>query len=263
MKQMHVIVAGLGIAAGSLTPGQAQETLLGADDVSSVTYGSYVRLELGQARSDYDGANWLPPGKADPRVAFAIKNQDTGFGAFAYGYDWMNGFRGELSVNAFGTADISGPSTTAAEEGEMPHGDITDGSLRSTAVLASLVYSPLQQQGTMSRLQPFVTAGIGFSRNDMGDWTRANPASSQPVRTFDGHVNTDLAWSVGAGFAYQVTQPGRHPIMLEAAVRYFDLGEARGGTTADDGKSRPREPLNFDVRQTVFTIGLRIPLQRL
>jgi opacity protein-like surface antigen len=94
-------------------------------------------------------------------------------------------------------------------------------------------------------------------------WTRTNAASPNPVRVFNGDTVSDFAWSLGAGVAWQVSRPGRHPVIIEATWRYYDFGTAEGGTVADVGVGTPRQPLTFENRDHVFSIGVRIPLQRL
>jgi hypothetical protein len=55
---------------------------------------------------------------------------------------------------------------------------------------------------------------------------------------------------------------GSGPVKLEVAWRYYDLGSVNGSAIPLDGSgsSSPREPLNFDLTNQVFSLGLRFPL---
>ncbi|MGB8622840.1 MAG: hypothetical protein WCD16_08470 [Paracoccaceae bacterium] len=263
-------------ALGFLAMGQQavaqQDSGLFGKRVASVTYGRYVRLEFGVASPSPDNGFWRPPGyPADPKINFDLNGGDTGFGAVAMGFDWMNGFRGDISLTMTGNSDISGPCSSASDGspcdtgGSDNHADISDASVRTTAVMGNLFYSPLEQQGSNSVFQPFLVAGLGIANNHVGRWTRENDSlgAGGVTRTFKGASNTDLAWSLGLGASWQVTRPGKWPVIVEASWRYYDFGMAEGGATPVGGSGgTPVQPLTFDHRDQVFSIGVRVPLQR-
>jgi opacity protein-like surface antigen len=134
--------------------------------------------------------------------------------------------------------------------------------------MANLFYAPLEARGSNSRFQPFVVGGIGMSRNTVESWTRFNldagtpPGSGPATRVFGENSENPFAWSVGLGASWQLTESGERPILLDVGWRYYDFGTAEGGSTADVGAGIPRQPLNFDLTSQVFSIGIRIPLQR-
>lgn len=130
-------------------------------------------------------------------------------------------------------------------------------------MMANLFYAPFEASGSNSRFQPFVVAGIGFSRNTVESWTRVNPTSPRPVRVFGSNSETEFAWSLGLGASWQLTAPGQWPVMLDMSWRYYDFGSAVGGAKSDVGSGIPRQPLTFDLESQVFSIGIRVPLQRL
>ena len=108
-----------------------------------------------------------------------------------------------------------------------------------------------------------MTAGLGYARNTMSDWTRINPDAERTTRTFESADDNGVAWNVGAGVAWDVgSVMGSGPAKLELAWRYYDLGSISGSAIPLDknGSSSPREPLNFDVTNQVFSVGLRFPL---
>ncbi|OWY16814.1 hypothetical protein B6V73_08080 [Thioclava sp. JM3] len=225
---------------------------------ASVTYGPYVRFGLGVANTRPSDEHWLPPGQSDPRIDFNLSNDTSGFGEIAFGYDWMNGFRGDVSVLTTGSATTTGPHTTSGE-----HADITSASVSTSAVMGNLYYSPFEQMGVNSRLHPFVVAGLGYANNKVSDWTRTNTAKQPENRTFSGDTHGDFAYSLGIGMAYQLTAPGKHPAILEMSYRYYSFGTAKGGSTPLTSGESPVAPLTFENDAHVLSISLRIPLQRL
>lgn len=236
-----------------------------ASTQAAVTYGPYVRAELGGLVPELSGANWLPPGPGDPRVFFDLDGDEAGLASIAFGFDWQNGFRGDLSITHTGDISFSGPCSSASDGSDCdltPHADISAGSVRTTAMMVNLFYAPREAAGSNARFQPWVTGGIGLARNTVESWTRVNPASPEPVRVFGSNSQTDFAWSIGIGASWQLTEPGERPILLDLGWRYNDFGTAEGGRFADVGGGIPRQPLNFDVTSQVFSIGIRVPLQR-
>lgn len=259
-----ILVALLTFSMGSARPAIAQdgESLFGID-APAVTYGPYVRAELGFDRAMVDDGFWESPGASDPIVLFDLDSEDAGFGALGVGFDWMNGFRGELALSAFGRKDVSGPWFATIPATPGPHASVST-SVNSTALMGNVFYAPLERQGRISRFNPYVTAGVGIAWNDMSTWTRTNPDAVQPERSFEGATNTDLAWSVGIGGSWQINRPGSRLILIDASIRYFDLGDAQGGAQPlpGSGNSTPRQPLTFGAKSTVVSIGIRIPLNR-
>ena len=233
-----------------------------ASDAPAVTYGRYVRLEAGGAISATDSGDWLPPGQSDPQVFFDLDGEDRAMGSAAVGFDWMNGWRGEVALSHFASEDVAGDWSRTEPPTPGPHASV-DTAVASTAIMGNVYYLPLQASGRNGKFQPFLTAGLGLSMNHMDDWTRTNPDATQEVREFEGRTNPSLAWSVGAGASWQVTPTGSRPVLLEASYRYYDLGSAQGGATPLEGSgtSEPRQPLTVDTNAHVLAIGVRIPLR--
>lgn len=234
--------------------------------VASVTYGPYMRLEFGRASSSIGDGFWQSPGfPSDPQINFDLDADSKGFGSIAVGFDWQNGFRADVAFLATGSTSVSGPCSSASNGSSCAiHADIAGASLNTTALMGSVYYSPLEQRGSNSPFQPFIVGGLGFARSEVGPWTRENATVGQPTRTFAGGTSTNLAWSIGAGVSYQVTQPGKWPVIIEASWRYYDFGKASGGSTplVGSGSSQPVTPLTFANRDHVLSVGLRIPLKR-
>lgn len=265
-RRIHLMPAALTVAILVATPAAPQdgESLFGVES-ASVTYGPYVRLDLGGVRPDPGDAYWDPAGADDPRISFDASADDAVFGAVGLGFDWQNGIRADVSYFATGTSDMTAPCASASDGSSCStHASITDASVSTHGLMASVYYAPLEAQGSGATFQPFVVAGIGVARNEVGDWTRENPTSGRPVRTYEGDTSSGFAWSVGIGASYQVTEPGRWPVIVEAAWRYYDFGEASGGSTPlpGFGGSEPRQPFSFENTSQVVTFGIRVPLQR-
>ena len=224
--------------------------------------GSYLRFELGAAYGDANDPYWLPPGyPSDPQIFFDLDTDTAAFGAIALGHSYGNGWRAEVALNVFGSADFSGPWSHTVPETAGPHADMA-GSTKSIALLANGYYD----FDTGGKATPFVTVGLGVAHNTMDDWTRTNPDSGRTTRSFEGGSENSLAWSVGLGMAMDVGPVfGSAPAKLEVAWRYFNLGSVSGGTTPLPGSGsggEPEAPLTFDVSNQVISVGLRIPLQR-
>ena len=170
-----------------------------------------------------------------------------------------------MSFYGTGTSDLTAPCSGASDGSPCStHADISAARVSTRGAMANVFYAPLEARGSNATFQPFIVAGLGVARNKVGDWTRTNPASGRPVRVFEGDTTTGLAWSVGVGASLQVTGPGRWPIIVEAAWRYYDFGNASGSAVPlpGNGTGPPREPFNFEAREQVVTLGVRIPLQR-
>lgn len=252
------------LTAATTAAAQDSASIFG-ETSASVTYGPYARLEFGGAQSSLDGAYWLPPGGSDPRINFNASGDNTGLGLLAFGYDWQNGFRAEVAVFGTGTGGLTAPCESASDGSSCSlHADISDASVSTRGAMLNLFYAPLEARGSNDRFQPFLVAGLGFAHNDVGDWTRTNPTSDRPVRVFEGDSTSDLAWSVGIGASFQITDPGEWPIILEVSWRHYDFGSASGSSMAvpGNGNSEPRQPFTFDTNYQAFALGVRIPLQR-
>jgi opacity protein-like surface antigen len=272
-RHAQAFALSLVVAAGALSPAGAgdSDSLFGTR-TASVTVGPYIRMELGSSKPSLGGAYWRPPGYdpapgvGDPEVRFDLGADSGTVSTVAFGHDWQ-GWRADVSLSYFGTSTAAGPCASASDSSSCAlHAEIDRAPFSSAAILGNVFYAPLEARGSHSVFQPFVVAGIGVARNEVGDWTRSNPSptATRPTRTFAGDTSTSLAWSLGLGASYQITRPGRWPMLLEASWRYYDLGTASGGFVplAGSGGSEPVQPLTFDATQSVFAIGLRIPLER-
>ena len=234
-----------------------------ADPMAPGLTGGYARLELGLAQVTPQSGNWMGPSMSAPLVSFSGNSDTAGFAELAFGYDWQNGWRSDLSIFGTGTADATGTCASASDNSSCSgHADITAATIKTKGLMANVFYVPMASS-SQSTVQPYVTAGLGVARNDLGEWTRRNPSSSQVERSFEGGSSTGLAWSIGVGASVQLSKAGDWPVMLDASWRYFDFGHVSGSTAPlpGSGGSTPPKAYNFDNTAQVISLGLRIPLQ--
>lgn len=256
-----LLAAAFSVLAAGPVISQDGGSLFGIERPASVTYGPYVRAGLGFESSLIRDGFWESPGPSDPLVLFDLDSDDAAFASVGAGFDWMNGFRGDVSLSFFGDKDVSGPWSSTIPSTPGPHASIST-SVSSLAMMGTVYYAPWERTGKGARFSPYVSAGLGFARNDMSAWTRTNPVSTRPTRQFEGNVETNLAWSVGLGASWQIHRQGNRPILLDAGVQYFDLGDAVGGAQPlpGSGASTPRQPFTADMDAVVVSIGIRVPL---
>lgn len=267
MKPITITAVALfaAICTAPAAQAQVQPAVFGAEQPrsKSVFYLPYARFGVGAESAQFDDAYWESPGQDDPRVFFDLPDETGAMGYAALGVDWGKGVRAEIAVLGFGEKDVAGPWSYTDPASEGPHASMS-GTVSSGALMANVFVSPLEVQGNTGRFQPFVMAGIGAARNDMGDWTRTNPDKiGREERSFEGDTKTDFAWAIGLGAAWQIGERGQKPVMLELMYQHIDLGRAQGGSVPLPGSetSEPREPFGFDVKTDVVSVGVRIPIR--
>lgn len=95
-------------------------------------------------------------------------------------------------------------------------------------------------------LRPFIAAGAGVARNELGPVTFSFPAiSPDAVTVAPGGDTTGFAWTGAAG----VTMRLRGGLTIDVAMRYADLGRIRG----DRGEAtivRPTRTLRLEIAET-------------
>lgn len=270
MRSVAAIALAGGLAlAGDIRPaqaGSATERPIQPAKLSKAIQGreTYLRLALGADFKSLEDGYWQGADAGVPVVYFDLDSDKAAYAAAAFGVTFKPGLRGEVALNLFGEKDVTGTWTHTVPVVAGPHADVNT-SLRSTALMANVVYAPLEAQGNTNRFQPFVTAGLGLAMNKMDTWTRTNlalVAPNRPVRSFEGNTNTDLALMVGFGGSFQVNRSKAKPIHLELMYQYFDLGQAKGSATPlpANGNSSPQIPLTIDNNAHVISFGVRIPL---
>jgi opacity protein-like surface antigen len=123
----------------------------------------------------------------------------------------------------------------------------TKAEISSLGVFANVYYDiPL------GRVTPFVGAGIGFSRNELGDirnTAMTGPYAGQSVLS-NGDTETSFAWQLIVGCSI----PLRESLALDFSYHYMDLGDLKTGYNSYGGISVP--PQTGDLQSHDFRIAV-------
>ena len=97
--------------------------------------------------------------------------------------------------------------------------------ISSTSAFINGYYDIKEMNGFM----PYITAGVGFSKNKAGDFS-TNVKNKAPVIDPKGKAQTEFGWNAGVGIAYNLNER----ITLDLLnYKYYDLGKV--STDKDDG----------------------------
>ena len=128
---------------------------------------------------------------------------------------------------------------------------------QSSSLMASFAYDLADPS---LRVRPFVTAGAGMARNEIGRVTYAFPGlGPEAVTIVQGGRETSFAWSAATGVVVDVTDA----LALDVALRYTDLGDV----TTDAGEAtivRPNRTLTLDIAGThapLVMLGVELALR--
>lgn len=211
----------------------------------------YIRGDVGysvggtSASAEMDSPNYATQGSGDEDLDNAWLGEiGVGCGSGS------RGFRGDLTLGYRGERDITGlkldtpgvhfPGTFATK-------------VSTLTAMANLYYD----FGKMRNIVPYVGVGIGVAHHNMGDVSFALNAGS-PVNNLQGSSQTNFAWALMAGAAYQIS----HRTVLDVGYRYIDMGDVksqRGNmcNTCVGGGSQDRLSVD-DITAHEFKVGLRI-----
>ncbi|MBV9432024.1 MAG: porin family protein, partial [Hyphomicrobiales bacterium] len=234
----------------------------------------YVRGDFGAA--SYSTSRWtqtvsgLTPGDQLLAAGFASKSiRDPVFVGAGFGYELRPWVRADVTAEYRASAGVRGafqervfnPSTPSALLAQAEF----RGSLQSTVVMAN-AYADL---GTWYGLTPYLGAGIGLARHDLGGLGGSGLAftgtafngnnlpngASMPVSfsSSTGRTRTNLAWAFMAGLSYNISSN----LKLDLGYRHLDLGNIESGAiTCDCGQRstgfKIRNPASNEIR-----VGLR------
>jgi opacity protein-like surface antigen len=108
--------------------------------------------------------------------------------------------------------------------------------------------------GTWYGITPFVSGGVGFANNWLQNFY---DVSAQPAGGFgyaQNRTQTNFAWQVGAGLAYNVTPN----LKLEVAYRRTDMGRMNTGVIHCMGTPVcPGEVQSFNLASNDVKLGIR------
>jgi opacity protein-like surface antigen len=107
--------------------------------------------------------------------------------------------------------------------------------------------------GTYHCVTPYIGGGIGFASISVNGLKDVNVPNNSVFYAAD-HTETNFAWGVYAGLAYDVT-PG---LTIDLSYRYTDLGDARSGRVTAFDNSASYKSLNIDdITSNDIMLGVR------
>jgi opacity protein-like surface antigen len=206
----------------------------------------YARGDLGVG--SYSTSRWtqalsgLGPGDQLLSGGFTSKSiRDSAFVGAGLGYELHPWIRADITAEYRASAGLRGvfqervfnPSTPLAFLGQTAFA----GSLQTTVVMAN-AYADI---GTWYGLTPYLGAGIGLARHDLGGvtgtgfavtgtgFTSTNAPNGASVPTAfsasPDKTRTNLAWSVMAGLSYSISPN----LKLDLGFRHLNLGSIQSG----------------------------------
>jgi outer membrane protein OmpA-like peptidoglycan-associated protein len=164
------------------------------------------------------------------------------------GYRFSPLFRSDVTLDYIPSLHVSG------------HNSLLTG-VSNSADLSALVgllngYLDLDglKPGMLGPLQPYLTAGLGIARDDLGRTTYSATGLPSGALTQNGSTRTNFAWGVGAGVGYALTSN----LTIDLAYKYLDLGEMRTGSVGTVfGASIATTPIKADLQVHTVMLGLR------
>jgi opacity protein-like surface antigen len=156
---------------------------------------------------DYDPKhNDIDPTKLKNSMNFGV----------ALGYKVADHVRAELAINRFQNFKYQ---ATDKQDTDMTYSQ----KISSTSAFINGYYDIKEMNGFM----PYITAGVGFSKNKAGDFSVNSPSNEPTV--FNGKAQTEFGWNAGVGIAYNLNER----ITLDLLnYKYYDLGKV--STDKDD-----------------------------
>jgi opacity protein-like surface antigen len=214
--------------------------------------GWYLRGDIGMTNQDVDRLSFVPQEEAILRglgdASFESIHSDfdssplVGIGV---GYQFNNWIRADLTGEYRGKATFHGLERSIDLSGANEYS-----ATKSEWVGLANLYIDL---GTWHGLTPFIGAGVGFTHTMIDNFRdHGSPSSLAFARD---HAETELAWAVHAGVAYDVTPNFK----VEVAYRYLNLGDGKTDTLHryDDSGCRCLAVKFKDLDSHDFKIGMR------
>ena len=185
--------------------------------------GWYLRGDIGITNQQVDKLSFVPQGQA-----IALGLGDASFESIhldfdsspvvgiGIGYQFNNWIRGDLTGEYRGKATFHGLERSVDLSGVDEYS-----ATKSEWVGLANLYIDL---GTWHGLTPFIGAGVGFTHTMIDNFKDKGLFFGSGSLAFArDHSETDLAWAVHAGVAYDVTPNFK----VELAYRYLNLGDAQ------------------------------------
>jgi len=217
--------------------------------------GIYFKGYIGQANNNVGGI-FTEPMLTSPFTVISHEMKSSPLYGLGIGYKRNHWLRLDLTGDYRGDAAFFGlDSAPNANIGPPPiQTNEYTADVRSWLFLANAYWDICNIHG----FTPYVGAGIGFASLTVDGLKDVNiPATS--VFFADSHTNTNFAWAIHAGLAFDVTDR----FAIDLAYRYADLGTAKSGiATAYDGSSSYSGVSIQDITTNDLIVGFRYKLQR-
>lgn len=179
----------------------------------------YLKGFVGAANPDVGGLDYELFG---PNFEFIHKDmKSTTLFGLGFGYDTGHYFRFDI------TGEYRGKGLFVAQD-RYGDGNSFSATNDYTADIESWVgmFNTYIDIGTWHCVTPYVGAGVGFASISVLGYTDVNVPTGGVAYGKD-HTETNFAWAVYGGLAYEVTPS----LTIDLAYRYTDLGDAKTGKT--------------------------------
>lgn len=161
------------------------------------------------------------------------KDDDTWGGAIAIGYDLESmlnlPMRGELEYQFFGTTDAS---ASRAVTGINVDGD---SKLKNKMDIQTLFFNAYFDFKNESPITPYLGAGLGLafidSKTSASTHYRLGDISYDASNSTNYKLNTNFAWNVGAGLAWEITDM----FAIDLGYRFVGLGKVKSRESSYEG----------------------------
>ncbi len=162
------------------------------------------------------------------------------------------GFRADFTIGYRGERDVTGIKT---DRPGFHFPAEFETSVSTTTAMANLYYDFGQIRGFV----PYVGVGLGVAHHDLEDvsFSGVGAGAGATFNGLKGRSETNFAWSLMAGVAYQVS----HRAVLDFGYRFIDRGEVstrRGDICPISCAGGSRDRLTVeDMYSHEFKVGLR------
>ena len=223
--------------------------------VVEVGGGWYLRGDIGITNQDVDGLSYVPQAEAVSRGlgddTFETIHMDfdssplVGLGV---GYQFNHWLRADV------TGEYRGKSTFHGLEREVGAAPASVNEYSATKSEWVGLVNAYFDLGTWYGITPFIGAGVGFSHTTIDNFTDVGIANAALAFAKD-KSETDLAWALHAGLAYDVTPNFK----MEFAYRYINLGDGKTDTLHryDNSGCRCLSVKFKDIDSHDFKVGMR------
>lgn len=194
--------------------------------------GIYITGKMGASIAQMSGqkVTGTPYEKTEEKASFNMGRHSTGVfsGGIALGYNFLNDFnlpiRAELDFTTRGKANSKYDLEREVDE----YGSYTTDA-KNQIRLTTLMINAFYDFKNQSSFTPYISAGLGYARinhktilsSSYSDYF--NPESSISGSDSRSHKANNLAWSVGAGIKYIVSEN----FDVDFSYKYLDAGKSK------------------------------------